>query len=286
MQEVIPKVSFEKWYPKLAKQAISSKVINLDKNFIDFLMNGEFIIDPNDFPDLKRQVEEAIDELGGKVFAKLNFTAPTDALWIGKSRSLEITTFEELLYLFKASTRIFLDLTAPFGGELRDLKPVLVLKRWLRYYTDREYRVFLRNREIIHISSRYTNQRNQIPREEVEKQLMPLAIQVYEAIGSEQLIIDMYISPKMKPHVVDISPWNEATSTSMFTWEQIEALERSSTRLCETPIIEPTQDPAVPVEMMDGSTISDIINSMNDFKEEDNTYDDDELEQLFGHLYH
>lgn len=48
------------------------------------------------FPAFKRAVEAAISELGGRVVPKLNWSCPTDALWVSATNSLACRNADEV----------------------------------------------------------------------------------------------------------------------------------------------------------------------------------------------
>ncbi len=48
------------------------------------------------FPGFCEQLDEAIRALGGKVVPKLNWSAPTDALWVSPSSSLQCSNSEQV----------------------------------------------------------------------------------------------------------------------------------------------------------------------------------------------
>jgi hypothetical protein len=142
MLECIRRCSFDQWYPIFTKDTIRSCTIDLPSDFQEFLLEGEFVVEDGMFPAFARSVDNAIEWLGGRAFCKLNFTAPTDAQWMGMNRSLMVKSFQDMIYFLKASTRVLVDITTPFGESPNPCKPILVLKRWFDYDTDREFRVF------------------------------------------------------------------------------------------------------------------------------------------------
>ena len=269
MENKIKSCSYDAWYDALRRtnQAVRSCIIPLEQDFVDFLLKGEFMIKDNMFPDLELKVKEALRDLGGHAFVKLNFTAPTDAQWIGAQRTLEIQEFNDVLYLLKASTRVLLDVTQPFGEEIEGIKPVMVLKKYFDYKRDREFRVFQKKKGLRLISSRYNDVPCRISKDDVEKIVDEFIDHVSDIIPEDELIFDVYISPRMRIHMMDIAPWNHATSPSMFTWEEIENMDHNETRLCEECIICPLEDPSVPIELTGGASLDEIIEAMKKLEE-------------------
>ena len=66
------------------------------------------------FLSLRKKVERAIEELGGSVVPKLNWSCPTDALWCSLDGTLQCRKPEEIFLLFQASDYIIHDLFHAF----------------------------------------------------------------------------------------------------------------------------------------------------------------------------
>ncbi|GLI65690.1 hypothetical protein VaNZ11_009297 [Volvox africanus] len=58
------------------------------------------------FPQLRAAVDSAIASLGGRVVPKLNWSCPSDALWVSASGSLACRNADEVLLLLKCSDRV------------------------------------------------------------------------------------------------------------------------------------------------------------------------------------
>ncbi|KAG8237169.1 hypothetical protein J437_LFUL016653, partial [Ladona fulva] len=65
---------------------------------------------PN-FAEFDEKLRRAIDKLGGKVFIKLNWSAPKDASWITSTRSLCCSDKADIYLLLKSSSCISDDLS-------------------------------------------------------------------------------------------------------------------------------------------------------------------------------
>ena len=52
--------------------------------------------EPPSFPEFNSQIEEALATLGGAVFAKLNWSAPRDAAWMGVGHSLKCESLTQI----------------------------------------------------------------------------------------------------------------------------------------------------------------------------------------------
>ncbi|CAJ0849526.1 12861_t:CDS:2 [Entrophospora sp. SA101] len=113
--------SFSSWYNKFRSVTIKSKIIKpLSKEFIDYLhADSVFLPEEEDylerselsdeeeddneeeadnienqaipsFPDLEQQIIGIIEEFGGAIFPKLNWSSPRDATWISSTNTLKL----------------------------------------------------------------------------------------------------------------------------------------------------------------------------------------------------
>ncbi|EDV25814.1 uncharacterized protein TRIADDRAFT_55290 [Trichoplax adhaerens] len=141
--------SFSSWYPKFRRLTITSRVVPLPIEFINYL-NADGVVLPQacpqpstrytcgdesdsdlsdewnnasddedttapipTFPKLEEDVNQHIRELGGYVFPKLNWSSPQDAAWISHNGTLQCSTFQDITLLLKSSDRVGHDLTKP-----------------------------------------------------------------------------------------------------------------------------------------------------------------------------
>jgi hypothetical protein len=266
--DTIRHCSFDWWYSKVRPRAVRAVTIPLSPDFCTFLREGEFVTDETMFPELREAFESGLEELGGRVFVKLNFTAPSDAQWATSSGTLEINTFDDAVTVLKASTRVLIDLLKPFG-EILDppVAPVLVMKRYFSYFRAREFRIFVRNSEIRFISSRYCDVKCDLSEEEVNELITEFLTGVLEPIFPEQkMIYDTYVSPKKKVHLVDVAPWNETADAGMFEWNELKTLQGSEIRLSSGLRIRPPESNGVPVELLQGN-LDEIIQALKEDRE-------------------
>ena len=139
---------FHQWIHLFSKETMKSKVIPLSKNFISYLLQDGVIlptipgVDPfgkdelsddedlfepvennnedmcpyesiDDFHQLTADITQAINDLKGEVFVKLNWSAPTDASWL-KGGSLKCLNATDVYLLLKSSDRIVYDIEHMF----------------------------------------------------------------------------------------------------------------------------------------------------------------------------
>ncbi|KAJ3057434.1 hypothetical protein HK097_006362 [Rhizophlyctis rosea] len=112
------------------------------------------------FPDLETSISSAIEELGGAVFPKLNWSSPKDASWIALSGTLKCTNAADVFLLLKSSDFVMHDLSQAFEhcyvgeGRVEDLpkRPEtfeLVLRKWYELSPSMEFRCFVRDGRLI-----------------------------------------------------------------------------------------------------------------------------------------
>ena len=107
------------------------------------------------FPGLTETVSQAISQLGGSVFPKLNWSSPKDAAWMNGG-SLKCKTVGDIYLLLKSSDFIVHDLIHGWDdleeGEkekLNDEKSpdqneyVLILRKWCNLHKSMEFRCFV-----------------------------------------------------------------------------------------------------------------------------------------------
>lgn len=150
---------------------IPSRVIVLSPDFVEYLLaDGVFL--PRDvedevaeepgrelvsFPALSRSIQEAIDELGGRVFVKLNWSAPTDADWI-RHGALRCSCAADVYLLLKSSDRAVFDIEHMYASVRQDiLRPhpvTLVLRQWKDIQPSMEFRCFVFRRSLVGVCQR------------------------------------------------------------------------------------------------------------------------------------
>jgi hypothetical protein len=267
MDETIRRCSFEQWHPIFAKDGVATRIIPLPDEFKTFLLHGQFIDDDSLFPDFRAAVESAIEDLDGKIFPKLNFTAPLDAQWLSQDGTIAAKSFHDLLYLLKGSTRILIDLTAPFG-EVLEVPAVLVLKKWMAYRRHRELRVFVKSPGLYAVTSRYCDIGASLTEDEIEEYVDPFIESACERFPGDRLIFDLYVTSKFRVHMLDIAPWNDVASTGLFSREELEGMSEIETRLADGCDVRRPEDPAVPIEMQDGKSLAEVIELMKECRDE------------------
>ena len=188
------------------------------------------------FPELHKTIAEAIQELGGSVVPKLNWSAPKDATWISPFNTLKCTTPNDIYLLLKSSSFVSHDLEHPFDGcvpvtEPPSFTPVLVLRPHFPIQPSLEFRCFVKQRTLIGISQRDLNHF------EFLGKLQPVIISRIQKFFSEKLqttfpdpcfVFDVYIPEDYdvpdglgRVRLMDINPWAPRTDTLLFGWGEL-----------------------------------------------------------------
>lgn len=264
--------SFSSWYDSFRKVTIKSRIIPLQQDFIDYLLADGIVlpagsynepkydqnVDENDccsdddevdwsvastqeteapsFPQLEDRIKRCIDELGGSVFPKLNWSAPKDAKWITASHTLQCGSIGEVLLLLKSSDFITHDLTQPFKDceDWEDDKdsennPVvqydLVLKKWVDINPGTEFRCFVKDDLLIGICQRdYTNYYDYIVNKKTQicQDIVSFFKEnIYKKFPSNNYVFDVYLPSKDTVILLDFNPFGKTTDSLLFEWDDL-----------------------------------------------------------------
>ncbi|RKP12501.1 D123-domain-containing protein, partial [Piptocephalis cylindrospora] len=187
------------------------------------------------FIQFTREIQQAIDELGGVVFPKLSWSAPTDARWIATTGNLRCTRADEVLLLLKASDRLSHDLAlAKSLSSPTELS--LILRKWYDLHPSMEFRCFLRpdsSSPIIGISQRdpayydYLESLRDTLNNRIITFLQDHIIPALMGPGQEGEgmghVVDVYHEQSSgKVWLVDINPWDpSSTLPLLFSWPDL-----------------------------------------------------------------
>ncbi len=101
------------------------------------------------FPEFHQLMKEAIDNLGGNVFPKLNWSSPRDASWMGFGNSLKCSSPAQVWLLLKSSDFVTHDLTQPY----KDTEDVLIVED----FQEPQYVLVIErfsNHQLIHLNTK------------------------------------------------------------------------------------------------------------------------------------
>lgn len=233
--------SFSSWIDKYSQFTFKSKVIELDEEFLSYLRQDSIQL-PNEqyfpqeydtlsstdsdstedveeevpevkFPEIEKKVVEAIRMLGGKVIPKLNWSSPKDACWISFSNSLECKTFSEILMLLKASDFISHDL---LNGATE-----LVLRKWHNIDPSMEFRLFIKDGQIVGISQRdiYNYYTFLVENADSIWERITSFYSSLPAFHENNYVIDVYLDQSYS-YIIDFNFWGEETDSLLFKWEE------------------------------------------------------------------
>uniref|UniRef100_A0A665U4X0 Translation initiation factor eIF2 assembly protein n=1 Tax=Echeneis naucrates TaxID=173247 RepID=A0A665U4X0_ECHNA len=263
-KEQVVNCQFSVWYPIFKKHTIKSLILPLPQNVIDYLLDdGTLVVSGSDhntqqthsnnsdldaeediqvqeqkqrlcapeFPEFSSKVLEAINALGGRVFPKLNWSAPRDANWIALNSSLQCHSLSDIFLLFKSSDFITHDLTQPFlqCSDQDSPDPVinyeLVLRKWSELIPGGEFRCFVKENKLIAISQRdYTQYYQHILKQ--EEQISQVIQDFFNEhiqynFLDEDFVFDVYRDSQGRVWLIDLNPFGEVTDSLLFSWEEL-----------------------------------------------------------------
>uniref|UniRef100_A0A9J8B765 Translation initiation factor eIF2 assembly protein n=1 Tax=Cyprinus carpio carpio TaxID=630221 RepID=A0A9J8B765_CYPCA len=258
-KEQVVNCQFSVWYPLFKKHTIKSLILPIPQNVIDYLFDdGTLVVSGSsqtqtnnsdsdeedvqvcvwlseirlapEFPEFKIRVQEAINVLGGRVFPKLNWSAPRDANWIALNSSLQCQSLCDIFLLFKSSDFITHDLTQPFlhcSDDSPDptINYELVLRKWSELIPGAEFRCFVKENKIIAISQRdYTQHYQHIAKQEDSISSAILEFfrdHIQYQFPDEDFVLDVYRDSSGRVWLIDFNPFGEVTDSFLFTWEEL-----------------------------------------------------------------
>lgn len=187
--------------------------------------------DPStNWPDTHEAVQRTIEELGGKVAPKLNWSAPKDATWIAATNSMECRTPNDIYLLLKSSDFVTHDLQHAFDDTNSstsdpEIPYHLVLRKWITLNPSVEFRCFVRNRKLIALCQRDLNHFDFLfkMQDKLRQTIQEFFdIRIRDTFPDSNFTFDVYIPP---PHdrvwLVDFNPWAVRTDPLLFSWMEL-----------------------------------------------------------------
>ncbi|KAG5418989.1 CDC123 [Candida metapsilosis] len=181
------------------------------------------------FIDLHDQINKYVQELGGKVIPKLNWSAPKDASWLIPGNTIRCIEANDIYLLLKSSDHIVDDLLHPFSEveNANDIKVAyeLVLKKWIDINPALEFRVFVKDGKILGVSQRdlnYYDFLDDLQSELNEKMHEFVYSKAVSKLQLNKFILDVYIPrPFDKVYIVDVNPFSRKSDSLLFTWNEL-----------------------------------------------------------------
>jgi hypothetical protein len=207
-------------------------------------------VPPNQrFPDLHRQIKAAIEELGGAVMPKLNWSAPKDATWISRHQnSLKCTSPNDIYVLLKSSSFVSHDLDHAFDecvpapapssastSSAQPLRHVLVLRPFLNPHPAMEFRCFVKHRTFVGATPRSIHYYRFLI--ELRDAIVARIDDFFErslrlSFPDDCFVFDVYIPDDANARnrlgpvcLIDINPWAPKTDALLWGWEELLAWE-------------------------------------------------------------
>ncbi|KAI9504281.1 D123-domain-containing protein, partial [Coemansia spiralis] len=265
-REEVMNCTFSLWYPKLQEVTFKSEIIRpLDEKFLAYLLSdGVFLPDDEanpvfsgkfeehglsddenavkwsdtdneddndvdiDIENTSTEIRKAIERLGGRVFPRMNWTSPRDAVHMTTSDSLKCTNPSQIYLLLKSSYNIASDIE---NGrylpreQLGEFKPELVLRQWYNLIPSMEFRCFVKHRKIIAISQIDPHYYDFL--EDMRSEILSKIGELFEShvcpsFPSTNYCFDAYIARTIdKTYVVDFEPWTHTVESILFDWEEL-----------------------------------------------------------------
>ncbi|RKP17855.1 hypothetical protein ROZALSC1DRAFT_30384, partial [Rozella allomycis CSF55] len=251
--------------------SLTSKFINLEStNFRDWMKEDSIII-PEAFP-LSTLIDNELEELGGIVMCKLNWSSPKDAAKLFLDGQ-KCRSSHDVLRLIKSSDYILHDINRRYSKPL-----CLCLRKWYKIHKSNEFRCFVVNGKLRAMSQRHIDCyfEELFSKQEV---IIDLCEQFYDdnlkgkIMDDQFLVFDVYFNTSFtKLWLIDINVFDEYTNPLLYTWDELLGeKEIEELRLVETPEnCKGTTDTfnSYPLELIDlvvPIEEKDIINQLNPY---------------------
>lgn len=261
--------SYHNWHPKYRAVTPKARLVPLPSAFLDYLKSDGIVLPPEEsdnatwsdddsgifsgadnndggeeedadpsvhWRDTHGAIERMIEELGGKVAPKLNWSAPKDATWIAATNSMECSTPNDIYLLLKSSDFITHDLAHAFDDTADqsttpdpEIAYHLVLRKWINLNPSVEFRCFVRDRRLIALCQRDLNHFDFLfnMQDKIQQLLQEFFdSKLRDTFPDPNFTFDVYIPP---PHdkvwVVDFNPWAMRTDPLLFSWMELLTME-------------------------------------------------------------
>ncbi|KAF3045394.1 hypothetical protein E8E11_006713 [Didymella keratinophila] len=259
--------SYHSWHPKFRAVTPKARLVPLPAAFLDYLRSDGIVLPPEEtdnpawsdddsgifsgpdnnndgdeeadtdpsvrWRDAHDAIASTIDELGGKVAPKLNWSAPKDATWIAATNSMECSSPNDIYLLLKSSDFITHDLAHAFDdtapGPEPDIPYHLVLRKWINLNPSVEFRCFVRGRRLIALCQRDLNHFDFLfgMQDRLARLIQDFFDdKVRDSFPDPDFTFDVYVPP---PHdrvwVVDFNPWAQRTDPLLFSWLELLQME-------------------------------------------------------------
>ncbi|KAI5289671.1 hypothetical protein KEM54_003461 [Ascosphaera aggregata] len=294
--------SYDNWYPTFRSLTPKARVIPLTDNFLNYLRADGIYLpkeprrttadddsgiysdsdseqsNDNDYEeeditaswrDIHEKVCDTIEELGGRVTPKLNWSAPKDATWMSATNDLECRSANDVYLLLKSSDFITHDLDHALDDTVKDPDPenphgkgknkeqlsgsttekvphVLVLRKYFNLNPSVEFRVFVRDRNIVCLCQRDLNYFDFLfpLQDELRRKIQEFFEQhLKDKFPDSNYVFDVYIpAPHDRVWLIDINPFAPRTDPILFSWSEVLDMQASPVEETDRPIIRGVND--------------------------------------------
>lgn len=269
-KEHIVNCSYHSWHPKYRTITPKTRLVPLTKPFLDYLRSDGIVLPSEDdepepewsedsgifsasdgqdeddeaeeeqdvsapWRDVHEAIRQTIDELGGKVVPKLNWSAPKDATWMSATNSMECRSPNDVYLLLKSSDFITHDLEHAFDdavdrpGSSR-LTPEhipyhLALRKYFEISPSVEFRCFVRGRKLIALCQRDLNHFDFLFKmcDQLRSKIQEFFdVRLRDTFPDADFAFDVYVPPPFeRVWLVDINPWAPRTDPLLFSWMEL-----------------------------------------------------------------
>lgn len=189
-------------------------------------------------------LNDAIGQLGGECFVKLNWSAPRDAAWLlgAHGADLKFRSVDEILLALKGSDFIAHDLEHRYelcvdaaavpGDELP--RVLVVLKPWRALKRASEFRCFVYRRRLVAACQRHADScfRHLVDEKAALlatlEQFFATHVAPQRAYALDSFVCDVYVTSARSVRIVDIAPLGAMTDAVLFTWEELAVVCRDA----------------------------------------------------------
>jgi hypothetical protein len=257
--------SYHNWHPKYRAVTPKARLVPLPAAFVDYLRSDGIVLPPEEadnptwsdddsgifsgadnndagaeedldpsthWRDTHEAIASTIEELGGKVAPKLNWSAPKDATWIAATNSIECSSPNDIYLLLKSSDFITHDLAHAFDDTADqhhtpapEIQYHLVLRKWINLNPSVEFRCFVRDRRLVALCQRDLNHFDFLfdMQDRLRQQIQDFFdAKLRDSFPDPNFTFDVYVPP---PHdrvwVVDFNPWAQRTDPLLFSWMEL-----------------------------------------------------------------
>ena len=261
--------SYHSWHPKYRAITPKARLVPLPAAFLEYLRSDGIVLPPEEtdnptwsdddsgifsgadnneggeeedadpsthWRDTHEAIERTIEELGGKVAPKLNWSAPKDATWIAATNSMECSTPNDIYLLLKSSDFVTHDLAHAFDDTANqttspdpEIAYHLVLRKWINLNPSVEFRCFVRNRQLIALCQRDLNHFDFLfnMQDKLRQTIQDFFdSKLRDTFPDPNFTFDVYVPP---PHdrvwVIDFNPWAMRTDPLCFSWMELLTME-------------------------------------------------------------